>query len=69
MVKLEISKANISKAFLKLVLAEKWLTLIVFAASIIQLLSREGARYEFNVPIRYLIIKQKSMNMIKNIFG
>ena len=31
----------------------KWLTLILFAVSIIQLPSRKGARYEFNVANRY----------------
>ena len=53
----------------RLVLAEKLLALIVFAVSVIQLLSRKGARYGLNVLNRYLIIKQESMNMIKNIFG
>ena len=35
------------------------LTLIVFAVSIIQLPSRKGARYGFNVPKRYLKTKPK----------
>ena len=53
----------------RLVLAEKLLALIVFAVSVIQLLSRKGAQYGLNVLNRYLIIKQESMNMIKNFFG
>ena len=56
---LEISKANISKAFLKLFLADKWLAHIVLALSIIQLLSTKGAWYGFNVPNRYLITQTK----------
>ena len=59
---------QIFQTFLKLVLAEKWLTLIVFAVSIVPRLSRNSARYGFNVSNRYLITKPKRMNMIKNIF-
>ena len=47
------------QTFLKLVLPEKWFTLIVFVVTIIQLLSRKGARYAFNLPHRYLITQTK----------
>ena len=47
------------QTFLKLVLPEKWFTLIVFAVTIIQLLSRKGVRYAFNVPKRCLITETK----------
>ena len=63
-----ISKANISRPFLKLVLAEKLLTL-VFTVSIIRLLSRKGARYGFNVPNRYLITQTKTCEHVKKYFS
>ena len=60
---------SISKAFLKLVLAEKWLTLIAFAVSIIQSLSRKGARYGFNMPNRYLITQTEKYEPDKKYFS
>ena len=59
MVKIRRLVKQIFQTFLKLVLAEKWLTLTVFAVTIIQLLSRKGARYAFNVRNRYLITQTK----------
>ena len=59
MVKIRILVKQTFQTFLKLVLAEKWLTLIVFAVTIIQLLSRKGAQYAFNVRNRYLITQTK----------
>ena len=59
---------QIFQTFLNLVLAEKWLTHIVFAVTIIQLLSRKGTRYAFSVPNRYLIIQPKKYEHDKNIF-
>ena len=49
-------------------LAGKWFTLIIFALTIIQLLSRKGARYAFNVPNRYLITQTKKYGHDKKIF-
>ena len=68
MVKIRRLVKQTFQTFQKLVLAEKWLKLIVFGVAIIQLLSRKGAPHSFNVPNRYLITKPKSMNTIKNIF-
>ena len=50
-------------------LAEKWLTLTVFAVTIIQLLSRKGARYAFNVSNRYLITQNKKYEHDKKYFS
>ena len=68
MVKIRRLVKQTFQTFLKLVLAEKWLTLIVFAVTIIQLLSRKGARYAFNVPNRYLITQTKKYGHDKKIF-
>ena len=59
----------VKEAFLKLVLSAKWLTLIIFAVSIIQLPSRRGARYGFNVPNRYLITQTKKYEHYKKYFS
>ena len=53
-----ISKTNISNIS-EISFSWKWLTPIVFAVSIIQLPSRKGARYGFNVPNCYLKTKAK----------
>ena len=45
------------------------MTLIVFAVTIIQLLSRKGARYAFNVPNRYLITQTKKYEHGKKYFS
>ena len=46
----------------------KWLTLTVFVVIIIQLLSRKGASYAFNVPNRYLITQTKKYEHDKKYF-
>ena len=51
-----------------MVLAEKRLTLIVFAVTIFQLLSRKGVPYAFNVPNRYLITQTKKYEQDKKYF-
>ena len=48
-----ISKTNISNVF-EISFSWKWLTPIVYVVLIIQLPSRKGARYVFNVPNCYL---------------
>ena len=53
-----ISKTNISNIS-EISLSWKWLTPIVFAVWIIQLPSRKGTRYGFNVPDCYLKTKAK----------
>ena len=68
MVKIRRLVKQTFQTFLKLVLAEKWLTLIVFAVTIIQLLSRKGARYAFNVSNRYLITQTKKYEHDKKYF-
>ena len=69
MVKIRILVKQTFQTFLKLVLAEKWLTLIVFAVTIIQLLSRKGVRYAFNVANRYLITQTKKYEHDKKYFS
>ena len=69
MVKIRRLVKQTFQTFLKLVLAEKWLTLIVFAVTIIQLLSRKGARYAFNVSNRYLITQTKKYEHDKKYFS
>ena len=54
-----ISKTSISNIS-EISYSWKWLTPIVFAVSIIQLPSRKGARYGFNVPNCYLKTKTLS---------
>ena len=53
-----ISKTNIPN-ILEFSFSWKWLTPIAFALLIIQLSSRKGARYRFNVPNCYLKAKAK----------
>ena len=53
-----ISKTNISNIF-EISFSWKWLTPIVYVALIIQLPSRKGARYGFNMPNCYLKTKAK----------
>ena len=69
MVKIRRLVKQTFQTFLKLVLAEKWLTLIVFAVTIIQLLSRKGVRYAFNVANRYLITQTKKYEHDKKYFS
>ena len=68
MVKIRRLVKQIFQTFLKLVLAGKWLTPIVFAVTIIQLLSRKGARYAFNMSNRYLITQTKKYKHDKKCF-
>ena len=69
MVKIRRLVKQTFQTFLKLVLAGKWLTPIVFAVTIIQLLSRKGARYAFNKPNRYLITQTKKYEHGKKYFS
>ena len=69
MVKIRRLVKQTFQTFLKLVLAENWVTLIVFSVTIIQLLSRKGARYAFNVPKRYLITQTKKYEYDKKYFS
>ena len=61
-----ISKTNISNIS-EISFSRKWLKSIVFAVLIIQLPSRKGARYGFNMPNCYLKTKAK-YEQDKNIF-
>ena len=45
------------------------MAVIVFAVTIIQLLSRKGAWYAFNVPNRYLITQTKKYEHDKKYFS
>ena len=45
------------------------MTLILLAVTIIQLLSRKGARFAFNVPNRYLITQTKNYEHYKKYFS
>ena len=70
MVKIRRLVKQTFQTFLKLVLAEKWLTHCWhIAVTIIQLLSRKDARYAFNVPNRYLITQTKRYEHDKKYFS
>ena len=68
MVKIRILVRQTFQTFLKLVLAEKWLTLIVIAVTMIQLVSIKDARYAFNVPNHYLTTQTKEYEHDKKYF-
>ena len=69
MVKIRRLVKQTFQTFLKLVLVEEWLTLFVFAVTIIQLLFRKGARYAFNAPNHYLITQTKKYEHNKKYFS